>query len=262
MEEQILERLQRVAQALNLEPPLDARATLATNPNGRKWKRRSPEDLQGLVWHQELGWGSIEAVAGYHTGPNSHLHPGGVQSIAYTFAIRRNGQIVLCNDLDRATWSQGYSGRKGDENAEFVSCMFEGFFKGEGVNDPSAGHPNDRQLLSGLVLWRVCQDMWKWKADGLYGHFLFGKPACPGGTLQTIVQAVRHNAPRPRKKFDSVKSRQQALKDLGFYPGKVDGVWGPTSRAALIEFQKNQGIAADGLWGPNSENAIRDRLSM
>jgi len=260
MEEQLLERLQTAAGALKIQPPLDGRATLATNPRGRKWKRRSPEDLQGLVWHQELGWGSIEAVARYHTGPGSHLHAGGVESIAYTFAIRKNGQIVLCNDLNRATWSQGYAGRKGDENAEFLSCMFEGFFTGEGVDDPSAGQPNDRQMLSGLILWKICQEVWKWKAGDLYGHFLFGKPACPGDTLQTVIQAVRHNAPKPRKKFNTVKSRQEALKDLGFYEGKVDGIWGPGSRTALIAFQKAQGLAADGLWGPNSESALRDAL--
>ncbi|MGP0565836.1 MULTISPECIES: peptidoglycan recognition protein family protein [unclassified Nitrospina] len=261
MEEQLLERLEAAALALKIQKPFDGRTTLPTNKQGKKWKRRDPEALQGMVWHQELGWGSIEAVARYHTGPDSHLHAGGVESIAYTFAIRKNGQVVLCNDLDRAPWSQGYAGRKGDENAEFLSVMFEGFFQGTGVDDPSAGHPNDRQLLSGLILWKICQDLWKWKAGDLYGHFLFGKPACPGDTLQTVVEAVRFNAPKKRKrKFTTVRQRQQGLKDCGFYKAKVDGLWGPGSRAALIAFQKECGLAADGLWGPNTEAALLEKL--
>ncbi len=129
METKILKMLDATAQALKMKAPLDGRDTLAKNPTGKKWKQRDPEALQGLVWHQELGWGSVENVAKYHTGKQSHLHDGGVESIAYTFAIRRNGQIVLCNSLNKAPWSQGFKGRKGDENAEFLSVMFEGFFK-------------------------------------------------------------------------------------------------------------------------------------
>jgi hypothetical protein len=214
-----------------------------------------------MAWHQELGWGSVEAVARYHTGKNSHLAKGGVRSISYTFAIRRDGQIVLCNDLDRAVWSQGFKGRPGDENAEFLSVLFEGLFHGEGVTDPTAGEPNSRQMLAGLALWSVCRDLWKWKEDCLHGHFHFGKPACPGATLQTVVQAVRVNVEKPAKPlFGTVASRQEALKTLGFYKGKADGVWGPVSKGALTAFQAKAGLPADGIWGPVTEAAIRDRL--
>ena len=260
METKILKMLDATAQALKMKAPLDGRDTLAKNPTGKKWKKRDPKALQGLVWHQELGWGSVENVARYHTGRQSHLHDGGVESIAYSFAIRRNGQIVLCNSLNKAPWSQGFKGRKGDENAEFMSVMFEGFFKGESVTEPSAGQPNDRQMLSGLILWQVCRKLWKWQENDLYGHFLFGKPACPGSTLQAVIEAVRMNAPQPKKKLDSTKSRQKALKDLGYYSGKIDGAWGPSSKSALIRFQSDHDLSADGVWGPNSEAAILKAL--
>lgn len=260
MQDQLLERLQTASKALRIEKPFDGRTALPTNPQGKKWKRRDAAALKGMVWHQELGWGSVEAVARYHTGRNSHLHAGGVESIAYTFAIRKNGQVVLCNDLDRAPWSQGYAGRPGDENAEFLSVMFEGFFQGAGVDDATAGQPNDRQMLSGLILWRLCQDIWKWKAGDLYGHFQFGKPSCPGDTLQTVIEAVRHNAPRNKQRFTSVRSRQQALKECGHYAGVIDGLWGPASRGALVAFQKECGLPPDGLWGPNTEAALLKKL--
>lgn len=260
-EKSLLASLEAAAAALGLPSPHDGRKSLARNPAGKKWKTRQPKDLLGMAWHQELGWGSIEAVAKYHTGKDSHLAKGGVESLGYTLAIRRNGQIVLGNDLDRAPWSQGYAGRPGDENAEFLSVMFEGLFHGEGVTDPSAGEPNDAQMLAGLALWRICRRAWGWAEDGLCGHFLFGKPSCPGSTLETLVNAVRSNLPAtPAYDFATVAGRQRALKDLGFLKADADGIWGPASKGALTAFQVKAGLAADGVWGPNTEAAVRKAL--
>lgn len=196
MERELLARLTAATQAIGLPDAVDLRDQLATNRSGRQWRTRSIYDLNGMCWHQELGWGSVEAVARYHTGPESHLVAGGVESISYSLAIRRNGQIVLCNDLDKSTWSQGYRGRKGDENAEFLAVMYEGLFKGSGVTTSSAGEPNDLQMLAGLLLWQQAKRIWKWQGNDLFGHFQFGKPACPGQSLQSIIEAVRFNSPK------------------------------------------------------------------
>lgn len=256
MEQKILDQLISASRGASMLEPFDGRATLKRNPQGGKWNVREVEVLKGMVWHQELGWGSVEGVAAYHTGPDSHLHEGGVESIAYTFAIRRDGQIVLCNDFDKAVWSQGFKGRPGDENAEFMSVMFEGMFKGPDFNDPSAGEPNHEQILSALLLWRLCKEQWRWRTDDLYGHFHFGKPACPGSTLQAIIEAVRANSEKPKWHLGTAAGRQRALKDIGFYSGEVDGVWGPMSRGALIRFQESKGLVPDGIWGPRTEAAI------
>ena len=134
--------------------------------------------------------------------------------------------------------------------------MFEGMFNGVGVTDSSAGEPNYEQLFSALMLWRLCKEHWGWQADDLYGHFHFGKPACPGSTLQTVVEAIRANTERPTYNLSTPEGRQQALKDLGFYKGNVDGSWGPLSRGALIRFQEKKGLVPDGIWGPRTEAAI------
>ncbi|MFP4169059.1 MAG: peptidoglycan-binding domain-containing protein [Desulfonatronovibrionaceae bacterium] len=42
---------------------------------------------------------------------------------------------------------------------------------------------------------------------------------------------------------------QSRLAELGFYSMKVDGLWGPGSRAALKRFQMNRGLSPDGKWG-------------
>ena len=260
MESDVLEKLASAIKGLGVPEPLDGRGLMATNPDGKQWKSRDIGSLKGLVWHQGLGWGSVEAVAKYHTSKNSHLKEGGVESIAYTWAIRRNGQIVLCNDFSKATWSQGFRGRTGDENAEFMSVMFEGLFHGEHVTDPSAGDPNEEQFLAGLVLWRVCRNVWGWQSDDLYGHYHFGKPSCPGAALSTVIDAVRVNAPKPAYDFGKVHDRQQALKTLGYYTAEVDGQWGAMSKGALINFQADHGLAADGVWGPRTQAAMNKAL--
>jgi hypothetical protein len=259
-EQVLLASLTKAARAVGLPNTTDARGKLKTYPAAKKWKLRDVDALEGMVWHQELAWGSVESVAEYHTGKQSHLAKGGVRSIAYTFAIRRNGQIVLCNDFDQAVWSQGYKGRPGDENVEFLSVMFEGFFKGPNVSDPSAGHPNDRQLLAGLSLWSMCKAEWGWDSGALYGHFHFGKPACPGTALQAIIETIRATPDAPDHDFSTVAGRQQALTDLGYNPGAIDAVWGPTSRGALTRFQEDHALAVDGIWGPATEKAISEAL--
>ena len=254
MEKRLLEKLSKLFKTLGLKAPFDGRNELPRNESGQKWEKRSVKELKGMVWHQELGWGSVEDVAVYHTGKESHLAENGTETMAYTFAIRRDGQIVLCNSFNRATWSQGDKARKGDENKEFLAVMFEGKFKTVGVSDPEAGQPNDLQLLSALMLWQTCKLEWNWSETDLYGHYQFGKRSCPGILLQSIVEGIRFNAPKGKWNFDLIHDRQKALKELGFYKSNVDGIWGNQSKMALLEFQKQNNLTVDGLWGPETEH--------
>jgi membrane-bound lytic murein transglycosylase B len=45
---------------------------------------------------------------------------------------------------------------------------------------------------------------------------------------------------------EQVTAIQQALKDRGHDPGKIDGLMGPRTRAALREFQTAEGIEPTG----------------
>lgn len=47
-----------------------------------------------------------------------------------------------------------------------------------------------------------------------------------------------------------VKDLQEALKALGFSPGKIDGVFGAATEKAVKAFQASVGIDADGVVGP------------
>jgi Putative peptidoglycan binding domain len=43
-----------------------------------------------------------------------------------------------------------------------------------------------------------------------------------------------------------VRDAQVALRDVGYKPGKIDGVMGPTTQAAIREFQASHGLPLTG----------------
>ena len=53
-------------------------------------------------------------------------------------------------------------------------------------------------------------------------------------------------------KGDEVRRIQKKLKELGFYSGAVDGIYGSATKKAVTAFQKNCGIPADGIAGPKT----------
>lgn len=52
------------------------------------------------------------------------------------------------------------------------------------------------------------------------------------------------------------KQIQQKLKDLGYYSGSVDGIYGNATRSAVVAFQKANGLSADGVAGPKTIAAL------
>ena len=53
-----------------------------------------------------------------------------------------------------------------------------------------------------------------------------------------------------------VKALQGALRAHGFDPGAVDGQFGSGTEAALMAFQKSEGLLADGVAGPRTQSAL------
>ena len=54
---------------------------------------------------------------------------------------------------------------------------------------------------------------------------------------------------------------QQRLKNWGYYYGSVDGIYGAKTKAAVVSFQKKNGLVADGVVGTKTASAIGITLS-
>lgn len=55
---------------------------------------------------------------------------------------------------------------------------------------------------------------------------------------------------------ETVREAQRLLEALGFSPGPVDGVFGPRTLGAVLEYQRSQGLTVDGLAGPQTLNQL------
>ncbi len=84
-------------------------------------------------------------------------------------------------------------------------------------------------------------------ADGLVGR----------ETWRTMVDAGFRLGDRllynrmPMLHGDDVADMQRRLNALGFDAGRVDGIFGPVTLAAVLDFQQNRHMAEDGIVGPD-----------
>ncbi len=58
----------------------------------------------------------------------------------------------------------------------------------------------------------------------------------------------------------SPKDIQTALKNAGFYTGRIDGIIGPKTKKAIREFQEKNGLAVDGKVGPKTWERLKPYL--
>ena len=63
-------------------------------------------------------------------------------------------------------------------------------------------------------------------------------------------------APWSAKRDNSISSIQSKLNELGYSSGKVDGVRGKKTDAAIRKFQKENGLKVDGIVGPNTKAVL------
>jgi N-acetylmuramoyl-L-alanine amidase len=89
--------------------------------------------------------------------------------------------------------------------------------------------------------------------DGVVGHHTY---AVLDGARWTLGDRVLRYVPEYFVEGDDVVALQSRLAELGFTPGKVDGIHGPATDAAVRAFQAALGLEADGTVGPETMRAF------
>ncbi len=164
---------------------VDLTAALPWNPDPdhNEWPQRDYRKIDKVILHQELGNGSVESVNAYHISETSHIAPGvGAPHIAYHYAIRKNGEIVLCNDPQDVTWHC-----KG-QNQTSIGIMLVGDFTGPGHN---GGVPTNEQREAFFELADYLMNEFDLSPEDFFGHCDFGKPACPGDEAYSWIRELK-----------------------------------------------------------------------
>lgn len=213
----------------------------------RRWSIREPSHITKIVVHQELADGSIESVNQYHISPN-HISDRGCPHFCYHYGIRKNGQIIQANDLTNITWH--VSG----VNQSSVGIMLEGNFKGPGHE---LGHekPTDEQMQSLKDLVAHLIKLLSLTKQDVFGHYHFGKRACPGYFVSDWIEKYRSEILQPEGKKApewTIKELQIRLNKLGYDCGKADDILGRRTAAAIRRFQQDHKLAVDGIPGPQT----------
>lgn len=212
------------------------------------WKQRNLLDIKGVVFHQALCNSTLEQVNKYHISNNNHISVFGCPRICYAVWIDKNGEASLCNNLEDITWSQGGANRpfpKWQANTNYVGICFQGDFSGGGHIGNNV--PSIEQLQTGVKVWQWLSNMLHLSQMDLFGHYHFGKPACPGEDIMKLIEDTRETGLQELLPKSHIEW-QQLLKILGYQLGTsgpnedgVDGSWGKLSKQALINFQKDCG---------------------
>jgi N-acetylmuramoyl-L-alanine amidase len=136
-------------------------------------------------------------------------------------------------------------GAKGDPVADLQRRL--GALGFAATDDPGTYGP----ATEGAV--RRFQDARGLRVDGVCGEETWSSLVEAGHRLGDRL--LSHRAPMLRG--DDVAELQRLLGSLGFDAGRVDGMFGPDTATAVVEFQRNVALPTDGVCGPDTVAALR-----
>ena len=93
------------------------------------------------------------------------------------------------------------------------------------------------------------------RVDGVVGRHTWSSLVESGFALGDRLLYFR----QPLVRGDDVADLQRRLNTLGFDARRVDGLFGPETHRALVEFQRSAGLVPDGICGPDAVAAL-DRV--
>src|SRR5262249_11042544 len=77
----------------------------------------------------------------------------------------------------------------------------------------------------------------------------------PPRTREAAIPSPAAPERDPLRRSDAIEI-QGRLRDLGYYPGEGDGVWGAASRNALRDFKSLNGLQHDDRWDRQTEERL------
>ena len=89
-----------------------------------------------------------------------------------------------------------------------------------------------------------------------YGVLVPGVEYTAGAGQPYVLQPGQLMVTSPLTRGPAVVAVQRALRQRGYEPGRVDGVFGVTTEAAVYNFQAAEGVATDGVVGPETAGLL------
>lgn len=215
----------------------------------RRWSERKLTVINKIIIHQELAEGTTTEVNNYHIQPN-HISSRGCPHFCYHYSIEKSGEIIQANEMMHITWHTA------GENLAGIGIMLAGNFTGPGHN-LGTSDPTQEQLKSLEFLINYLQDAFGFSSQEVYGHYHFGKRACPGSFVEKWIETRRLDMGHEFQNVNkSLNELQSTLKKLGYYKGRVDNIYGIQTAIAIRKFQSEHKLKVDGIPGPETWKRI------
>jgi hypothetical protein len=185
------------------------------------------------------------------------------------------GQIAAAFVMRNRAERVEFAGRLvGSDGAVAKICLAPWQFSCWNTDDPNRGQMlklapaeySKQYDIAGDVLESVIQDPTN-GADYYHNRFMQPYPAWAAVYKQTAVignhifydgRAVAAGTfLQTGSSGKGVESLQRVLQALGYYSGKLDGLFGPVTFHAVMLYQKEHGLTADGIVGPKTGKALQ-----
>ncbi len=223
----------------------------------RAYSKRKKTDL--IVLHHFAADSSVKAVHEYHL---SRGHKG----IDYNIVIQLDGEAVWGRGIEYEGGHVLNSGRSSGMNQRSIGIACQGNFQERTMTN------KQKETLMKVIF--DCIRIFP-TINSIIGHKEVKNTACPGkffpldeakeqlldlrkeNVITTTIKLDR--LLRLRMKYlrgDDVKAVQAELNKRGFDVKGIDGIFGPNTKAAVIDFQKSNRLLVDGIVGKQTITAL------
>jgi len=191
---------------------------------------------------------------GVHDVHKYHQSKGWV-GIGYNYWIDFDGNIYEGRGLNVGAHVEGW-------NSRTIGIGYQGDFTKQKMTDA--------QLKAGIELNQYLMTKFGLTSKDIVGHRDLAATSCPGPNfrMDELRKGVTNMANvwsgqvlRRGDKGSLVKDLQQMIKQAGFDPGPIDGVFGAKTEAAVRAAQKAYGLVVDGIAGPKTYAALKAAFS-